>query len=346
MTHRPLRLRIDGMALCHNWRALRDAAGGVATGAAIKANGYGLGAREVMERLAGEGARDFFVATWMEADDLGELPEGVRLAVLHGLGPDDGAAIAASAARPVLNSVDQIRRWRVLGFDRPCDVMVDTGMNRLGLGLHELGALEGLRIDTLHSHLACADEPDHPMNRIQLDHFRSVREHVDAKHYSLANSAGILLGEDWRFDLVRPGIALYGGLPTSAFADLIEPVASIEAQVLQRRSIKAGESVGYSATYVADQDLSIAILNLGYADGFPRNMSGKAMARIDGKELPLLGRVSMDLVAIDASDVPGLGEGDWVSVDYDLPTVAKAAGISQYEALTGLGRRFERIWKD
>ncbi|MCM8557211.1 alanine racemase [Sphingomicrobium sediminis] len=346
MAHRPLKLIVHAEALRHNWRALRDAAG-VETGAAIKADGYGLGARPVMETLFDEGARDFFVATWNEAEQLGALPEGARLGVFHGVGPDDGAAAASSPARPVLNSVMQVQRWRAIAPDRPCDVMVETGMNRLGVGMDELGELDGLRIDTLHSHMACADEPEHPLNAQQLSRFREAKAQVAARRYSLANSAAICLGEDYAFDLVRPGIALYGGIPVAAMAGMIEPVVEVQAQVLQLRLLKAGDAIGYNATFTADRDTPVAILNLGYADGFPRNMSGKGHARIAGRKLPLLGRVSMDLVAVDVTHAnTDLREGDWMRVDYDVCSIAREAGISQYEALTGLGDRFERVWKD
>jgi len=342
VTHRPLRLSLDKQALQSNWRALRDHAG-VETGAAVKADGYGLGARGVVDALAEAGARDFFVATWAEAADLGAMPEGTRLAVLHGLGPDDAAAAAQSAARPVLNSIEQLRRWRVMAPDRPCDVMVDTGMNRLGLDMADLDALDGLTIDTLHSHLACADE-DHPRNALQLDRFRAVKQRVAAKRYSLANSAGIFLGPEYAFDLVRPGLSLYGGIPCDAAKGLIRQVATPEAQIVQLRTLKGGDSIGYGATFSADRDTPVAILNIGYADGYWRNLTGKGHARIGDTLLPLLGRVSMDLVAVDITRARDLREGDWLALDFDLVDTALAAGMSQYEMLTGLGTRFERVW--
>lgn len=345
MAHSPLRLIVDADALRHNWRTLRDAAG-VETGAAIKADGYGLGARQVMETLYAEGARDFFVATWGEAESLGALPDGARLAVFHGVGPDDLADAAGSPARPVLDTASQVERWRAAGLDAPCDVMVDTGMNRLGLGMDELDALDGMAIDTLHSHLACADEPDHPLNARQLERFREVRDRVKATRYSLANSAGIALGRDYAFDLVRPGIALYGGVPVPAMAATIRKVVELQAQVIQRRLLREGDSIGYNCQYTAPRDMPVAILNLGYADGYPRNMTGKGIARVGDVSLPLVGRVSMDLVAVDLSLADDVEEGDWLRVDFDPPWVAGQAGISQYEALTGLGGRFERIWKN
>ena len=342
MTHRPLRLALDTDALQSNWRWLNDH-GGAPAGAAIKADGYGLGALAVMERLHAAGCRDFFVSTWAEADLLDAMPDDARLAILHGLGPDDGASAAASPARPVLCSAAQVQRWRIAFEDRPCDVMIDTGMNRLGLAMHELGVLDGLAIDTLHSHLACADE-DHLLNAKQITRFREVAAAVPAQRYSLANSAGICLGPDWGFDLTRPGLALYGGIPREEARGNIRAVATPQAQVLQRRTLKAGDTIGYGATFLADRDMAIAILNIGYADGYWRNLTGQGHARVGDTLLPLVGRVSMDLVAVDVSRMPDWREGDWMTLDFDVEQVAMQAGLSQYEVLTGLSNRYERRW--
>jgi alanine racemase len=316
---------------------------GVPAGAAIKADGYGLGAREAMAALHEAGCRDFFVSTWAEADALGHLPPAASLIVLHGVGPDDLGPALASAARPVLNSAEQVARWKQSAPGRPCDVMIDSGMNRLGLRPDEVGALDGLVIETLHSHLACADE-DSPMNGAQLQRFREVAGTVPAKRYSIANSAGICLGREYSFDLVRPGLALYGGIPRREAEGHIAQVARVEAQVVQRRTIRAGESCGYGATFVADRDTEAAIVNIGYADGYLRGFSSTGAAFVGEFALPVLGRVSMDLVALDADAAPDLSEGEWVEMDYDLPTAAEASGLSQYELLTTLGSRFERRW--
>ncbi|HJR83079.1 MAG TPA: alanine racemase, partial [Sphingomicrobium sp.] len=254
--HRPLRLTIDSNALVHNWRWLQDKAG-VSAGAAIKADGYGLGARETMEALHEAGCRDFFVSTWAEAEELGAGPEDTAIVVLHGVGMDDADAALASTARPVLNSVEQVARWKQIESGRLCDIMIDTGMNRLGLRPDEIACLDGLAIDTLHSHLACADE-DHALNGKQLKRFREVAAAVPAKRYGLANSAGICLGRDYSFDLVRPGLALYGGIPRREAQGSIRQVAHVEAQIVQRRTIRAGESCGYGATFVTDEDTEAA----------------------------------------------------------------------------------------
>jgi alanine racemase len=340
--HRPLRLTIDRSALQANWRWLQDRAG-VPAGAAIKADGYGLGARETMRALYDVGCRTFFVSTWAEAEELGGVPGDSSLVVLHGVGPDDVDGALASIARPVLNTVGQVARWKEIAAERACDVMIDTGMNRLGLRPAEIGALDGLSIDTLHSHLACADEED-PLNRMQLERFRAVVSSVAARRYSFANSAGICLGRDYSFDLVRPGLSLYGGIPREEAEGHIRQVARIEAQIVQRRTIPAGESCGYGATFVAEEDTAAAILNIGYADGYLRGFSSHGSAFAGEYALPLLGRVSMDLIAVGCDAAPGLKEGDWVEIDYDLPSASKQSGLSQYELLTTLGARFERRW--
>ena len=340
--HRPLRLAIDGKAIQSNWRWLAERAW-VAAGAAVKADGYGLGARETTEALIEAGCRDFFVSTWAEAEALGNLPDNVSLVVLHGVGPNDVEAAARLPARPCLNTVEQVARWKEIAPDRPCDVMVDTGINRLGLRPTEIDVTAGLRIDTLHSHLACADE-DTAMNGMQLERFRAVASAVPAKRYSFANSAGICLGRDYSFDLVRPGLALYGGVPRAEAEGNIRQVARVEAQVVQRRTIPEGETCGYGATFTAKEDTEAAILNIGYADGYLRGFSSHGSAFAGEYALPVLGRVSMDLIAVGVDAAPGLKEGDWVEIDYDLPSASRQSGLSQYELLTTLGSRFERRW--
>jgi alanine racemase len=337
--HFPLRLRCDASALIENYRRLAAIAG-VPAGAAIKANGYGIGAAEAARHLLDAGCRDFFVSTWSEAFELNFLPEGT-LSVLHGLGPDDEPV---AGVRPVLCSAEQIARWKASGqANGSCDVMIDTGMNRLGLSLSDLTAIDGLNLHTLHSHLACADE-EHPLNAVQLERFRELRSAISAKRYSLANSAGIFRGTDYSFDLVRPGLALYGGIPRPEARDNIRPVVALDAQVIQLRTVRAGESVGYNATFTAPRDMTAAVVNIGYADGYWRAFSSLGHALFGGKLLPVLGRVSMDLVTLDATDAASLREGDWVELDFDLERAAGLTGLSQYELLTGLGRRFQRSW--
>ena len=337
----PLRLRLDGNALISNWRWLAARSGPAACGAAVKANGYGLGAAEVVKRLAGAGCRDFYVATWGEALALGDMPMSARLSVLHGVRAKDMAFATTSPARPVLNTLDQIARWRPTGM--PCDVMVDTGMNRLGIAVADVlaGALDGLSIDTLMSHLSSADA-DVLANEAQRTAFAALVGKTAARRMSLANSAGICLGEGYAFDLTRPGLALYGGTPRAEAKGHIQQVAFPQAQILQRRLIEAGESVGYNATFTADRRMEIATINLGYADGYLRGFSGRGSA--EGGRLSVIGRISMDLTALCVDEMPELGEGDWVALDYATLTASSQSGLSQYEVLTGLGARFEREW--
>lgn len=338
----PLKLRLDGDALVANWRWLAKVSGSAACGAAVKADGYGLGARRVVDRLANAGCRDFFVATWAEAQLLGDLPEGVSLSVLHGVRDEDMAYAISAQARPTLNTREQVARWKAAG-DSACDVMIDTGMNRLGLAAADVknGLLDGINIETLMSHLASADE-NAAQNAAQQNAFAALRDVTNAKRMSLANSAGICLGSEYAFDLTRPGLALYGGIPRGEAVGNIAQVAYPEAQILQRRRVLAGESVGYNATFTAAHDMEVAILNLGYADGYLRSFSNKGSA--GGGRFPVIGRVSMDLIAVCVDNEPGLAEGDWLTLDYDLPTASAVSGLSQYELLTGLGTRFKRYW--
>ncbi|WP_019832457.1 alanine racemase [Sphingomonas sp. PR090111-T3T-6A] len=337
-----LRLTVDGDALAANWRWLRAQGGAAACGAAVKADGYGLGAREVVARLAREGCRDFFVSSWAEAVKLGRMPEGTTLSVLHGVREADMAPARAGFARPVLNSPEQVARWKAAGGG-VCDVMIDTGMNRLGLRPDQIGLLDGLAIETVMSHLACADEPDHPLNEAQRARFAEVAAGVPAQRLSLANSAGVCMGPDYGFDLTRPGLGLYGGVPRAEAQGHVRPVALVEAELIQHRTVPAGETVGYGATWTAPRDSRIAILNIGYADGYLRGFSNVGRVRAGDAWLPVVGRVSMDLLAVDATG-HDVGEGDWLALDPDLPEAARRSGLSQYELLTGLGRRYQRRW--
>lgn len=341
----PLRLLLDSAALKGNWRWLAAESGGAACGAAVKANGYGLGAAEVVRHLIGAGCRDFFVATWAEAQALHPHLGGASMSVLHGVRGEDMPLALTLPARPVLNSVEQIARWKAAGGGL-CDIMIDTGMNRLGLRPEDVSSalLAGLDIDVVMSHLACADE-DSPMNARQRNDFLAITKSVNARRFSLANSAGILLGRDYLFDLTRPGLALYGGEPRHEAEGKVQQVVRPQAQILQRRTVRAGESVGYGAIWAAATDTEVAVLNIGYADGYFRGFSGSGQAMADdGTMLPLIGRVSMDLVAVDVTNRPTLREGEWLELALALPEAARASGMSQYELLTGLGQRFDRRW--
>jgi alanine racemase len=340
----PLRLTLDGDALVSNWRYLK-AQGRAACGAAIKADGYGLGAREVVARLRDAGCRDFFVAHWAEAEAVADLVPPGWISVLNGIDEADIAPLRELGAVPVLNTPKQIAMWKAAGGGT-CHVMLDTGINRLGIGSEQLSAelLDGLDIDILMSHLASADE-NVPTNALQLSLFRQQAKMITAKRRSFANSAGIMLGPDYHFDLTRPGLSIYGGIARDEMVGRIAPVVGIEARVLQLRNLKAGMSIGYNSTYLCDCDMSVATLSIGYADGYWRGFSNKGVARYERAEMPVLGRVSMDLLTVDARSAPGLTEGNWAAIDFDLPVAASVAAMSQYELLTGLGARAERIWR-
>ena len=346
------RLLVDTAAIVANWRTFAKASGRAETGAALKADGYGVGAAGIMPALAGAGCREIFVAHWAEVAALGPLPGGVRVAVLHGAGPAEMGTALASPARPVLVTAGQIAAWKPTG--RPCDVMVDTGMNRLGLSPAEAASdlLSGLDLDTLHSHLACTETPAHPLNAVQRSLFADLAARIPARRYALANSGGIGLGTDYAFDLTRPGIGLFGGGEGPGGAVLAQ-VAAIEAPILQVRDVAAGASVGYAATFVARRPTRVAVVALGYADGYPRSGSGERVGRVGGGGVgrvggvacPLIGRVSMDLMTFDVTDAPPCAEGDWLAVDFDLPATALVSGRTQYELLTGLGARYARSYR-
>jgi alanine racemase len=340
----PLKLRLDGDALVANWRALSRLSGKAAAGAAVKANGYGLGAREVVKRLATAGCRDFFVAHWAEAAAIADLVAPNQIAVLNGISRADIAATIALGATPVLNTPEQVALWREAGGGR-CHVMLDSGINRLGIGPEQVrsGLFDGLEIDILLSHLASADV-DSPQNARQLATFLECSKAIPIQRRSLANSAGIMLGPDYHFDLTRPGLALYGGIARPELRDVIQQIVFPSTMVLQVRDLKLGASVGYNATHICNRDTRVGTLAIGYADGYLRGFSGVGHCIIGDIKLPLLGRVSMDLITIDLSEAPDIRAGDYVDIAYDLPQAARVSGLSQYELLTGLGTRAERVW--
>lgn len=338
-----LRLRLDPDALAHNWRLLDRLSGSGRAGAAVKADAYGLGVDNVVPVLREAGAEQFFVAHWSEVPALLRHVPPSQISVLHGpVRPEDAHYARAVGVRPVINSVHQARLWHDAGGGR-CDVMVDTGINRLGLPASEVAdpLLASLEIDTLLSHLASADE-DSPQNEQQLALFKEAAGQLPARRRSLANSAGIALGERYAFELTRPGLALYGGVPRAELASEIRQVAHPQVAVLQLRHLSPGDAVGYNATFVAERAIRAATVSLGYADGFLRCWSGRGALRFGEAVLPLLGRVSMDMVVVDCTAAPDLREGDWLGVPYRLPDAAAHCGLSQYELLTLLGRRFRR----
>jgi alanine racemase len=357
------RLTIDLGALAANWRALASLVGdGVATAGVVKGDGYGTGLEAAAAALAEAGCHTFFVALPEEGVRLRAAVRDAAIYVLDGLLPGGAPAYVAADLRPALGSFAEIEEWAAVkqaGAATGCAIHVDTGMNRLGLTPGEAralseqrGLLRALAPSLLMSHLAVADTPEHPMNRKQLAGFRAVRSLLPNMPASLANSAGIRLGADYHFDLVRPGISLYGG-EAGTRAHPLSTVVTLEAQVLQVREAKSGETVGYGAGETLNRPSRIAILGIGYADGYHRaagSAAGDPGARafLHGRNAPLVGRVSMDLIAVDVTDIPAVQRGDWVELfgpHVSVDEVADLAGTIGYELLTGLGRRLERRYR-
>ncbi|MGB3537456.1 MAG: alanine racemase [Mesorhizobium sp.] len=354
-------LTIDLGAVRENYRRLKKQLDNTACAGVVKADGYGLGAAEVAAALAKEGCDTFFVA---------HVDEGVSLRnalglkpviyVLNGILPGAEMEAVAAGLSAVVNSAEQLAAWREtarrIGKKLPTAVQVDSGMSRLGMAPGEVeavaadeGAFEGLDIRLVMSHLACADEPEHPANRAQLSEFKRLRAMLPAAPASLANSSGVFLGPDYHFDLARPGAALYGINPTPASRNPMAPVVRLEAKVIQTRTLDVGAGIGYGHTVVTDGPLETATISLGYADGWRRR--AMAAAHVGSVSLPFIGRVSMDSIILDISALPAgsLKAGDMVQMIGPSQTLDEVAGFADtigYEILTSLGRRFHRHYLD
>lgn len=363
-------LVIDLDAVRFNYRLLRGLLQGAACGGVVKADAYGLGAAKVAPVLAAEGCRHFFVAHLDEALALlPHLPDDATTYVLNGLtrnGTDEAAClvVAGKAVAPVLNSVDQLAVWRgkaaQSGRVLPAAVQVDTGMSRLGLPPEDIKAVAadadafiGLDVHFVMSHLACADEPRNPASTGQLANFRTARAAL-GQHPALArsrscfaNSSGIFLGADYHFDLVRPGAALYGINPLPGRDNPLRGVASLFGRIIQTRWIPAGTHVGYGYTAMAARPTRVATLSVGYADGWLRSLSGKGAVWLGDDRLPILGRVSMDSICVDATDIAEERLApdtpvELIGIHQDVDDVADAASTIGYEVLTSLGSRYRR----
>ena len=342
-------LRVDLDALARNFGALRARAEPGECAAVVKANAYGLGVERVARRLEREGCRKFFVATFAEARELRGVLAGAEIYVFEGAVDGAVAALAELEVRPVLNTLEQVERWQGRG---PAALHLDSGMNRLGLGGADVAALVQRReltagLALVMTHLACADEPEHPQNREQLERFERLRARLPAAPTSIGNSAGTLLGGPLRGDVVRPGIALYGGNPFSERPNPMEAVVTLTAPILQLRDLDEPQPVGYGATYVASPPARLAVVGLGYADGYPRNLGNLGIAAVKGRRVPVVGRVSMDLVCVDVGalqrDAVRVGDRvELIGPTVGLDEVAAAAGTISYEILTGLGSRITR----
>jgi alanine racemase len=353
------RLTIDLEALVANWRRMAAFAPRSACAAVVKADAYGIGIEPAVRALAAAGCETFFVAALGEGLRVRSVAPDAAVYVLDGLIRGSEAIYLAGDLRPVLNTMAEAEAWaalRPVGPKPPVAIQVDTGMNRLGLSLPEAIALaaradliEALAPALLMSHLACADDPNNRKNREQLAVFETVTDFFPNLPASLANSGGVLLGPEFHFNLVRPGIALYGGRASVAHPALA-PVVTMEARILQVRDVDAGQSVGYGAVEKLAQRTRIATLGVGYADGYHR-LAGSSdqrqggFAHIGETYLPIVGRVSMDLITVDVSEAPGAAVGDWVElIGHHIPLddVAAHAGTIGYEILTSLGGRLAR----
>lgn len=340
---------VDLGALAANYRLLAAAAAPGSCGAVVKADAYGVGGAAVVDALLGEGCKALFVATVAEAQALRREFSEPAIYVFAGADAVSAQAIIDARAIPILNHEGELAAWR--GRSHPVALHIDTGMNRLGFDHATIDAIDvrGLEVVLLVSHLACADEPEHPRNALQYERFQRVRERFPGVSCSMANSAAILTRATVEGDLCRPGVALYGGNP---FADRANPMACVvrlEAKVLQLREVAHDDAVGYGASYRARGKRLLAVVGAGYADGVPRLLGNLGVGAVHGTRVPYAGRVSMDLVVLDVSEVAGqIAVGDWVELIGDAVPIDEVAALARtisYEVLTGLGRRAQRIYR-
>lgn len=337
-------LTIDLGAICANWRALAAMNAGE-TAAVVKANAYGLGASRVAKALAEEGARTFFVAQAEEGVGLRKaLGAGPTICVFGGHMDGDAPLLREADLVPMINSIDQMLRHVEALPGHRFGIQLDSGMNRLGMEPAEWAALRDIALGQkpvlVMSHLACADEPNHGMNEFQLQTFRQMTDGIDAPR-SLAATGGTILGRDYHFDMTRPGIGLYGGLP---FVDA-RPVVSLSIPVIQVRDVNPGESVGYGNSWVARVPGKIATISAGYADGIIRAMGPKAHVWAGETRCKIVGRISMDLIGVDVSAVKAMPDAvELMGPHQSIDTLADAAGTIGYEVLTSLGSRYARSY--
>ena len=356
-------LTIDLAAIVGNWRELGRRAAPAQCAAVVKADGYGCGIEQVTAVLARAGCATFFVATLAEARQARAAARQAAIYVLAML-PRTLASFAEGNFRPVIGSVEELAEWeafRSQGWHGTAALHVDTGMNRLGLSAEDVAQLDARALtrsaglDLLMSHFACSEEPSHPLNARQMADFRELRDLFPGVPGSLANSSGIFLGPDAHHDLVRPGVALYGANPTPGHLNLMRAAVRLEGCVVQVRDVEVGDTVGYGAIWTARRPTRLAVVAIGYADGFLRAASASdakpgAEAVVAGRPCPLAGRVSMDLLAVDVTDLPEdkPRRGDTVALLDDtigVDDLASHAGTIAYEVLTSLGRRYHRIYK-
>ncbi|HZU89522.1 MAG TPA: alanine racemase [Stellaceae bacterium] len=351
-------LDIDLAAVAANWRFLSARVAPAECAAVVKADAYGLGAYRLAPALAAAGCRRFFVATLDEGMALrGVLGPACEIAVFNGPFAGTVEEFVEHDLVPILNDPGQIALWRETTArcgPLPAMLHVDTGMTRLGLSMREFSAcaeaLRALPWRGLISHLACADEPLHPLNEVQRRRFRAARAALEAPA-SLAASSGIFLGPAFHCDFVRPGAALYGVNPQPGNPNLMRPVVRLKGRILQIREIDGGQSVGYGAAWTAPAPARLATVAVGYADGWLRSFGRRGSGRLGGVRVPLVGRISMDLTVFDVTAVdPALARpGAFVTLldeEYGVDAAAAAAGTIGYEILTSLGRRYHRVYRE
>lgn len=352
-------LEIDLAALAANWRALAERASGAECAAVVKADAYGLGIAPVAKALIAEGCETFFVAHLSEGEILRKLAPAARIFVLNGLAPSASRLYAKSELIPVLGSLPEIEEWagfcRRDGAPRPAALHIDTGMNRLGLGLRDLPRLHALlpafTPALAMSHFVSAEDMSAPRNRLQIERFEEACAQLPPMPASLCNSSGMFLEEAPFLDLTRPGYALYGGNPTPGSDNPMRRVVGLTAVILQAREIAGGETAGYNAIWTAPSRRKLATINLGYADGFLRSGSGGPLGVevfAGGRYCPVVGRISMDLSIIDISEANPLARGDRVEIlgeNIGIDELAAQAGTIGYEILTDLGRRHHREYR-
>ena len=337
-------LTIDLGAICANWRALAAMNDGE-TAAVVKANAYGLGAAKVAKALANEGARTFFVAQAEEGVSLRDaLGSGPKICVFGGHMDGDADLIRQANLVPMINSIDQMLRHVEALPGHPFGIQLDSGMNRLGMEPAEWSALRDIALNQnpvlVMSHLACADDASHGMNEFQLQTFRQMTDGIDSPR-SLAATGGVVMGAAYHFDMTRPGIGLYGGLP---FVDA-RPVVSLSIPVIQVRDVNPGESVGYGNSWVARVPSKIATISAGYADGIIRAMGPKAHVWAGETRCKIVGRISMDLIGVDVGPVKDMPDTvELLGRHQSIDSLADAAGTIGYEILTSLGSRYARSY--
>ena len=358
-------LSVDLTAIEANWNKLASITVPVECGAVVKGDAYGCGLGPVTRKLAKAGCRTFFVTDVDEGRRVRAIAPDAAIYVLNGIMPGSARAFADDLLQPVINSTTELAEWDAFvastNWRGGAALHVDTGMNRTGITVEEAAALapriqsENHGLTLLMSHLACAEIPDHPINDRQIRLFREIRIMYRGVASSLANSSGIFLGGTVHCDLVRPGIALYGANPTPGSKNPMHPVVDLNGRIIQVRAVNKGDTVGYGAAWTAGRASRIAIIAVGYADGFLRSAGaakGKTAAEIvvAGKRCPLVGRFSMDLLAVDVSDLAAgsVRRGDLATLigeGMSIDEIAAGMGTIAYEVLTNLGRRYHRVYK-